>query len=190
GDGGELPPAAAGALDSDGRLWTGAGSVVSRYLPTGAIDPSFGNAGAVDLAGLDGGPDESVIQTLVLESSGNAVAVGAHVDDGSYAVDLTQLTPSGDLNATYAFGGFASVPSTGGPVGAAALLDGGVLVWSSYGEVLAFTAEGQSAGIWYLQASGTLLAATLDSSQRLIATGMNTSDPMNQKWFINRYLLF
>lgn len=190
GDGGELPPAATGALASDGTLWTGAGSIVSRYLPTGAVDPTFGSAGAMDLAGLDGGLDPWVIQSLVLQSSGSAVVVGSHVDDGSYAVDFAQLTASGDLDTTYAVGGFASVQSTGGPVGAGALADGRILVWSSYGELLAVTAEGQMAGMWNLPASGTPLAATLDSSQRLVVTGMNTSDPMNQKWFINRYLLF
>ena len=116
-------------------------------------------------------------------------AEATHPSAPSYDVDVALLTASGGVDATYGAGGVVSVPAEGGPVGAAQLADGRVLVWTSYGELLAIAPDGAPDSTWKLDVSGTVLAATLDASQRLVVVGMTTSDPARSMWFVRRYLL-
>ncbi len=189
GTGGLTPPSVAGAFVTDGRVWTAAGSRVSRYLATGALDATFGQGGAFDLPWGDGGPETPVLQCILIDARERAVVIGAHPSAPSYDVDVTRLTASGGVDATYGAGGVVSVPAEGGPVGAAQLADGRVLVWTSYGELLAIAPDGAPDSTWKLDVSGTVLAATLDASQRLVVVGMTTSDPARSMWFVRRYLL-
>jgi hypothetical protein len=186
---GNLPAAAAGAFGADGTLLTGAGSTVRSYLATGAPDPSFGRSGAASLSLGSGAAESLTISSLLVEPSGDVVVVGSHPSNGSYDIDVTCLSASGSLDATFAGGAFVSAPSDGSAIGSAYLPDGRIIAWTSNGDLIAATPTGTLAGPWSLQVPGTILDATLDASQRLLVVGMATDDPMNQRWFVRRYLL-
>ena len=189
GAGGLIPPAVAGALAADGRLWTATGSRVSRFLATGALDPSFGRGGAFDLSSGDAASDAPTLQCVLLEAGDRVLAVGAHPSGASFDVDVTRLTASGDVDLSYGAGGIASLPAEGGPVGAADLPDGRLIVWTSYGELLAISPDGEPAGTFKLDVSGTVLSAALDPAARLVVVGMDTAYPPRATWFVRRYLL-
>jgi hypothetical protein len=182
-------PAEAGALASDGRLWTAAGSRVSRHLASGASDPSFGQDGSVDLSAAGAATETLTVQTLVLESTGAAFVVASHPGGDSFDVDVARITVTGGTDPDFAGGRFVSVPANGAPTGAAQLADGRVIVWTSYGDLIAIESDGASENISSLDVEGTVLAASLDASQRLMVVGMITSNPMNSRWFVRRYLL-
>jgi uncharacterized delta-60 repeat protein len=189
GSGGLIAPAVAGAFVSDNRLWVAASHRVSRYLATGLADPAFGGNGSVDLPWGDCGPDAPSLQCLLLEAGDEAIVFGAHPSPPSFDVDVVRLTASGGIDSTYGMGGITSIPAEGAPVGAAQLMNGRVIVWTSYGELLALATDGVPQGTWTLGVGGTVLAATLDPGQRLVVVGMTTDDPMRSTWFVRRYLL-
>jgi uncharacterized delta-60 repeat protein len=189
GTGGLLPPAVAGAVNGDGRLWTVASSRVSRFLASGAPDPSFGQGGTFDLPGGDAGGEAPTLQCVLLDASDRAVVIGSHPSGASFDIDVIRFTASGAIDPSFGASGLASMPAVGGPVGAAELLDGRILVWTSYGELLAISPDGEPAGTFELDVSGTLMAAALDAAQRLVVVGMDTSYPPRMAWFVRRYQL-
>jgi uncharacterized delta-60 repeat protein len=181
--------AVAGVASADGRLWAAGGRRVSRLLPSGMPDPSFGLGGFVDLSWLNPGAESPTIERLELDVSDKVVVVAAHAAQGSYAIDLARLGASGAVDTTFGSGGFVSLSATGGPAGTARLSDGRLVVWTSYGELLATDPDGSPLGSADLQVNGTVLSATLDAQQRLVVAGMRTSDPLRLRWFVRRYVI-
>jgi uncharacterized delta-60 repeat protein len=186
--GGTIPPATTGVFTPSGRLLTGNASRVARYLASGALDTSFGQGGLVTLT--LGGEESPTIQSLLIDQVENVLVVASHPTGASYAIDLFRLTSSGSTDTTFASNGVASLPTIGGPVGAAPLPQGPILIWTSYGEVLELSPTGQSLeGMWDLQVQGAVLAAALDAQQRLVVVGVSTTDPLNESWFVRRYFM-
>jgi hypothetical protein len=190
GAGGQIAPASAGALAADGTLWTASDARVTRYLPSGAVDPSFGNAGIVDLSPAGAGHEPPSIQAIVLEPSGGAVVIGSVPSDGTYDVFVQGLTSTGNDDPALANGAPLLLPATGAAESAARLPDGRILVWTLAGDLFALGADGSFQGTWNLEVSGTLLAGAVDESERLVIAGIETADPLNSKWFVRRYLLW
>jgi uncharacterized delta-60 repeat protein len=188
-DAGINAPAQAGALAPDGRFWTATGSRVSRYLPGGAFDASFGQGGSIDLALSDASAGTPTVQTLLPGPTGTALVIASHPTDGAFDIDVARLTKSGILDHSYGGGQFVSVPTSGGPVGAAQLADGRVIVWSSHGELVSIEPDGTPQDAGFLDVPGTVLGATLDALQRLVVIGIATEDPMNMRWLVRRYWL-
>jgi Domain of unknown function (DUF5122) beta-propeller len=186
---GPAAPADAGALASDGRLWTATGSRVSRHLASGASDPSFGQGGSVDLSAVSAGAEVLSVQTLLLESTGAAFVLASNPDGDSFDVDVARITVSGGMDPDFADGRFVSVPANGAPTGAAQLSDGRIIIWTSYGDLIPIESGGVPESTSSLDVLGTVLAATLDMSQRLMVVGMITANPTNSRWFVRRYLL-
>ncbi|HEV3193491.1 MAG TPA: hypothetical protein VGY54_23445, partial [Polyangiaceae bacterium] len=125
----------------------------------------------------------------VADANGNALLVGSHTATGAQYVDIARLTATGAPDATFSSGRFASVETHGGPVGAAELADGRVVVWTAGGELVAFASDGSVPKVQSLAVLGTVLTATLDSAQRLVVAGMMTANPVDSEWFVRRYLL-
>jgi len=75
---------------------------LARYLPTGELDPTFGDAGKVitDFGGLDGAG------ALILQPDGKLVAAG--VSDSNIA--LARYLPDGSLDPDFGVGGKVTVP--------------------------------------------------------------------------------
>jgi len=190
GAGGQIAPASAGTLAADGTLWTASNARVTRYLPGGAVDASFGNAGTVDLLPASEGHEPPSIQTIVLEPNGGAVVIGSVPNDGTYDVFVQGLTTAGNDEAAFASGAPLLLPATGAAESATRLPDGRILVWTLAGDLFALGADGSLQGTWNLDVSGTLLAGTVDQSERLVVAGIETADPLNSKWFVRRYLLW
>jgi uncharacterized delta-60 repeat protein len=89
-------------VDPLGRIWVagieqiGSGDpvpMVARYLPRGRLDPSFGNAGVVQVPGATFG----VHATLALDSAGNAVLASTFAK----GYQLARVDDSGELDATF-----------------------------------------------------------------------------------------
>ncbi len=190
GAGGQIAPASAGTLAADGTLWTASDARVTRYLPDGAVDASFGNAGIVDLSSASAGHEPPSIQAIVLEPGGGAVVIGSVPSDGTYDVFVQGLTAAGNDDPAFTSGAPLLLPATGAAESAARLPDGRILVWTLAGDLFALGADGSLQGTWSLEVSGTLLAATVDASERLVVAGIETADPLNSKWFVRRYLLW
>ncbi len=182
---GSLPGARAGALTPDGKLWTGSGSVVSRFLVTGSPDGAFGSGGSVDLGWQ---PTSAMIQTIVGAPTGGAVIVGFHFTDQKTYLDLATVGVDGSPVA--AFDPREPTQIEDAPLGAARLSDETLIVWTSGADVVAVARDGSIEGLWNLGLQGTVLAGTMDSSGRLVVVGIGTADPTNSAWFIRRYMFF
>jgi hypothetical protein len=185
GTSGFIGPATAGALGPSGLVWTAMGQSVSRYLASGAPDSTFGVQGSVNVGANVNG---TTIQSVIPTTSG-AIVVGSHPTSSSYSVDVFMLTSSGAVNTGYASGGTLSVATEGAPAGAALRSSGDLLVWTTYGELVTAAADGSQTTRYDLQLPGTLLAATLDATERLVMVGMTTLDPLRFQWFVRRYVL-
>ena len=109
---GATPAEFGGDLERDpvsGNLYLTAGDFVGNYYvvnatPTGAIDTTFSGDGVAPMPGT--------AFDMVLDTSGRPVTYSpnlAFTDDGR-AWELTRLTTSGTLDATYGVGGVALVP--------------------------------------------------------------------------------
>ena len=119
------------AVQPDGRLvvagGTGAGTefALARYLPSGALDPDFGDGGLVltDLGGSVGG---TTAFDVLLQPDGRVVAVGIW----DLRITAVRFGPDGTLDPTFGDGGVARV-DLGAPAiawSAALLGDGRVVV--------------------------------------------------------------
>ncbi len=84
-----LPPAASCALTADRKLYAGAGNRVSRYLPDGSLDSTFGQSGVVDLLSTRNGFPVLAVQTVLTETGG-ALVVASHAAGG---IDYTDVAP-------------------------------------------------------------------------------------------------
>lgn len=189
GDGGLLPPAAAGALSSTGTLWAAEGAVLSRYQADGTPDVTFGVNAMVELTAPPGS-EAFAIQSLVLESDGSAIVVGSHLASGFAYVDMAHVQESGTIDGTYGQGGFVSMQVQGGLVGAAQTVTGETLAWTTYGEVVEADSSGTTFEVWPLSIpGGALIAAAPDSSDRLVVVGAMSGDPADSTYFVSRYLL-
>jgi uncharacterized delta-60 repeat protein len=184
-----IAPATVAARAADGRLWTGVGSSLSRYLTSGAPDTSFGQSGSVELSSVSA-VQPLTIQALWPEDGGGALVIGGHASGSSSFVDVLRVTTSGAVDTGYGAGGWLSLPSDGaGAVGAAELVDGRLIVWTSSGNLFAIASAGTQESQASLETHGTVFAATLDATQRLVVVGTTTSDPMFSIWFVRRYEL-
>jgi uncharacterized delta-60 repeat protein len=121
-----------GGFAFDGRHYRAA---LARYLPSGALDPGFGDAGLV--VGKLGAGD-ATIQSLALQADGPIVAAGGKADD----VAVARLTSEGLFDASFGSRGSASTDLGGLDGGTAVALqpDGRILVagFSEREDVLAF----------------------------------------------------
>jgi uncharacterized delta-60 repeat protein len=76
---------------------------VVRYLPTGAVDPSFTNP-PFDFA-AEGTVASDTIQALAVEPSGQVVVTGLHSAVGSSTIGIARLDSTGGLDTTFGTGG-------------------------------------------------------------------------------------
>jgi len=117
------------AIDRQGRIVTagdayvGAGLggydiALSRYLPNGGLDRSFGRAGIVFLNAGSGDSDDDV-QGLVLEAGG-AILIGGSAAPTAFTFDsdfmIARFHGDGSLDMTFGSGGMVKTPT--GPDGA------------------------------------------------------------------------
>lgn len=148
----------------------GGPSGVLRYLPSGALDPSFGSGGfaAINPSSLllDGAGG------VALQSDGKIlVSSSALTSDASQAgVAVVRLNADGTLDTAFGNGGVAFVAVPGGPSGAAVvqepngdILTGGSFLTATYrsetttGVVARFTPSGRADGTF---GSGGVVAST------------------------------
>src|SRR6478672_7503625 len=113
---GEDVDAGGAALDSSGRLVV-VGAVgsprriaLARYLPSGALDPSFGAGGRVStLVGIG-----AAASGIVMQGDGAIVVAGISFSTPtSPAATVVRYLPSGALDASFGAGGIAVLPSVG-----------------------------------------------------------------------------
>jgi uncharacterized delta-60 repeat protein len=86
------------------------GMFVARFTPSGALDPTFGNGGYLEVM-------NSTVNGVALDASGNIVIVGMGAFYGPISSGgVGRLTPSGALDPTFGTGGVVQFPvSTGFP---------------------------------------------------------------------------
>jgi uncharacterized delta-60 repeat protein len=113
------------------------GFAVSRYLPSGVIDASFGtNGGTTTLV-----PNYIAVAAsgLAVDPNGNTVLVGTANQSFANAFALARYTPSGQLDTAFGNGGTVVTPFSGGTQipsvkanGIAIQTDGKILVVGGY----------------------------------------------------------
>jgi uncharacterized delta-60 repeat protein len=89
---------------------------VVRYLPTGAVDPSFANP-PFDFS-AEGTVAQDLIQALAVQPGGQVVVTGLHFSGGSSALAVARLDSNGTLDATFGTGGAetTSLPGQGSAI--------------------------------------------------------------------------
>jgi uncharacterized delta-60 repeat protein len=99
---------------------------VTRYLPTGAVDPSFTNP-PFDFS-AEGTISSDSIQALAVQPGGQVVVTGLHTSGGTSALAVARLNSNGTLDATFGTGGAetTSLPGQGSAVAIAP--DGKIVV--------------------------------------------------------------
>jgi uncharacterized delta-60 repeat protein len=108
-----------GTFQTEITQWTIAG-----LSADGALDPSFGQAGLVTLAGHAG-----YGANLAVLPDGDTVALGVQsIDNAHYVSELTRLLPSGAPDPTFNGGTPQTLPSTANPNEWLAYPDGSVVV--------------------------------------------------------------
>jgi uncharacterized delta-60 repeat protein len=97
------------AVAPDGKIvlagTSGSSIVVSRRLPNGDPDLSFGGDGTVSVTHPDG-PTEA--RSVAVQADGKIVVAGLGVFDGFYGFLVVRLTTTGGLDAGFSGNGFAS----------------------------------------------------------------------------------
>ncbi|HWE05039.1 MAG TPA: SdrD B-like domain-containing protein [Tepidisphaeraceae bacterium] len=76
---------------------------IARYLPSGALDTTFGKGG---IAVMKAGPAINSASALAIQPDGKIVVAGGSADDNFYA---TRLTSTGALDTTFGTAGFTEV---------------------------------------------------------------------------------
>jgi len=101
---------------------------VVRYLPTGAVDPSFANP-AFDFSGENTVASDAV-QALAVQPNGQIIAAGLHSANGSTSFAVARLNSSGSLDTTFGTGGTRTLNLPGGGQASVVLIqpDGKILV--------------------------------------------------------------
>lgn len=100
---------------------TGTAFLVARYLPNGAMDPSFGASGQTTITNfstLYGNPSD-IATAIALQSDGSILVAG---DASGAGIGIARLTPGGQLDMSYGSSGkaFTSV-NVSGPASAIAV---------------------------------------------------------------------
>ena len=107
-------------LQSDGKLvaagysYEGGKSIqfaLARYLPDGALDPDFGDAGIV-VTDFAGGTDEA--RALVLQPDGKLVAAGFALEGGNFQFALARYLSNGALDPSFGGDGKVTTDFHGG----------------------------------------------------------------------------
>jgi uncharacterized delta-60 repeat protein len=148
------------AILPDGKILTGgytqngSASAVIRYLPNGAVDPTFGNGGLASATAPDG-YDEDIIDSMVVQPDGKIVTAGlAELDYtnpaynyGFNATDtiVSRYNPDGNLDLTFGNGGQTTLDLT-----------------TYYQDVAGIKDEGRAVA---LDADGRIVVATSGSSE-------------------------
>ncbi|MGN6546343.1 MAG: hypothetical protein ACTHK7_14915 [Aureliella sp.] len=182
------------AVDSQGRILVGgfnnAGAVVSRLLPTGVFDPTFGiKAFGAENVKLS-------VSKLLVDASDRILMAGTavSVDNNSSDLFALRVSEAGELDPTYGAGGAQTIDFGSGAEGAdgAALDSQGRLVISGYSEstsnahnvaVTRLTASGQLDESFGVGGKATVMNsfarlgswnAAIDSQDRVVLTGTST----------------
>jgi uncharacterized delta-60 repeat protein len=129
---------ASSVFQADGRylaISSGAGfsrhdidAKVVRYLPTGAVDPSFTNP-PFDFS-ADNTVASDAVQALAVQPNGQIIAAGLHSANGSASFTVARLNSSGSLDTTFGTGGTRTLNLPGGGQASVVLIqpDGKILV--------------------------------------------------------------
>jgi uncharacterized delta-60 repeat protein len=129
---------ASSVFQADGRylaISSGAGfsrhdidAEVVRYLPAGAVDPSFTNP-PFDFS-ADNTVASDAVQALAVQPNGQIIAAGLHSANGSSSFTVARLNSSGSLDTTFGAGGTRTLNLPGGGQASVALIqpDGKILV--------------------------------------------------------------
>jgi uncharacterized delta-60 repeat protein len=99
---------------------------VVRYLPTGAVDPSFTNP-PFDFSAEDAVASDT-IQGLAVEPGGQVVVTGLHSAAGRTALGIARLNSNGALDTTFGTGGTETTSLLGQGSAIAAQPDGNIVV--------------------------------------------------------------
>jgi uncharacterized delta-60 repeat protein len=101
---------------------------VVRYLPTGAVDPSFTNP-AFDFSAENTVASDAV-QALAVQPNGQVIAAGLHSASGGAAFTVARLNSSGSLDPAFGTGGTLTANLPGGGQASVVLIqpDGKILV--------------------------------------------------------------
>jgi uncharacterized delta-60 repeat protein len=85
---------------------------VARYLPDGALDPSFGSGGQV-ITSVAGQSEEAY--ALALRADGTILAAGqcGEIGGSSYNIFIVRYLAAGTLDPAFGSGGLLTVPATG-----------------------------------------------------------------------------
>lgn len=94
---------------SDFSIWE---PMIAGLTPAGELDPSFGAGGVRVLGDAPAGDLGSTVDTgLAIDGHGRVLAVGGLLNGTGYGCSppvVTRLTPSGDLDTSFADGGYLS----------------------------------------------------------------------------------
>jgi uncharacterized delta-60 repeat protein len=108
-------------LDAQGRIVFGGSTsavagLVGRLLPSGALDPAFGDGGlsVLPIPNPPAGSAGSPVNAIAIDSVGRIVAAGAIVDGGSYYAAAWRLSSAGLLDTSFANNGVFQVNGTAG----------------------------------------------------------------------------
>jgi len=134
---GENADAGGAALDGSDRLVV-VGAVgsprriaLARYLPSGALDPSFGSGGRVSTAIGVG----AAASAIVVQDDGDVVVAGISFSTPtSSAATVVRYLPDGRRDGSFGAHGIAVLPSAGREVTAIATYDGGKLIVAGAGQ--------------------------------------------------------
>jgi uncharacterized delta-60 repeat protein len=116
------------ALQPDGRIvvggdvfpWGSSGrSIIARYLPTGALDASFGDGGIV----FTGDDTDGLVLSLAVDADGKLVAAGYAPIGGSAHFALARFHSDGSPDGSFGSGGTQTYDVGG--ISYALLIDGG-----------------------------------------------------------------
>jgi len=101
---------------------------VVRYLPGGAVDPTF--TGPVLDFGAEAPNATDLGQAITLRPNGQVVIAGYHSSNGNTTLNVARLNADGSLDSTFGSAGTVTVPLAGGGQGSVIAIqpDGKVLV--------------------------------------------------------------
>ena len=153
-----ITAAGTGAIYADGTTSAGAMEVV-RYLPTGAVDTTYGTAGTSTITVTGGGAATYTDGPITLDASGR-ILVGLAVNGNAALATFgaVRLTTAGAMDPAYGIGGVAEVKGYGQPshTGGITVAPSGVLYQagtynygsaSGTGYLIVYAPDGQAAFI-------------------------------------------
>ena len=143
---GSMDSASAVLLQADGRIVAGGGTrsapasdfALARYLPDGALDPSFGSGGRV-ITPISGAPDH--VWDLVVQPDGKLVAAGWSFFAGEPRFALARYNHDGSLDPSFDGDGIVLASFRSAGLRLALQRDGKLLV-AGFGSVTRFNPNG------------------------------------------------